>query len=391
MKLAIVSSYFPLRQQPYRGQTAYKTALELSNWMSVEAICPITRYPTWFQPRNFPYLRPDPTFSPEGIKTTYLEYTALPGLTRFMNGFMCERCIERHVRLAQPDVLQSYWLYPDGYAAVRVGRKLGMPVVLVAIGSDLNRIPDFITKYFTRQVLSQADHVMTMSRYLSKKAVDLGAKTEKSSSHINGCDTNIFHRRDRALCRSQLQIDPQSRLILYVGRLDLAKGLAELLQAAASLRPKYPALKVAVVGDGPALSPLQTLARQLRMDHQIMFLGACNSETIARWLGACNLFSLPSYSEGSPNVIIEALNCGRPVVATHVGGIPELVDDEAGILVSPRDAGALTQALNAALQKSWDEEAIARRFRRSWRDLALEMRCILEATVSAHSITQRQL
>lgn len=391
MKLAIVSSYFPLRQQPYRGQTAYKAALELSNWMSVEAICPHTRYPTWFQPRNFPYLRPDPTFSPDGIKTTYLEYTALPGLTRFMNGFMCERCIERRVRLARPDVIQSYWLYPDGYAAVRVGRKLGIPVVLVAIGSDLNRIPDFITQHFTRKALSQADHVMTMSHYLSRKAIGLGARPANSSSHINGCDTNIFYKRDRALCRAQLQIDPQSQLILYVGRLDLAKGLGELLEATASLLPRHSRLKVALVGEGPALSPLQTLARQLKMDRQLMFLGACNSETIACWLGACDLFSLPSHSEGSPNVIIEALNCGRPVVATHVGGIPELVDEEAGILVAPRDAGVLAQAFDAALQRTWDEEAIARRFHRSWRDLALEMRSILESTVSAHSNVKRQL
>jgi teichuronic acid biosynthesis glycosyltransferase TuaC len=391
MKLAIVSSYFPLGEQPYRGQTAYRTALELSNWMTVEAICPFTRYPTWFRPRNFPYFKPDPTFSPNGIKTTYLEYPALPGLTRFMNGLMCERYIEPYVRLSQPDVLQSYWLYPDGYAAVRVGSKLGIPVVLVAIGSDLNRIPDFITKYFTQKALTQADHVMTMSRYLSKKAVELGARPEKTSWHINGCDTNIFHKRDRALYRSQLQIDPESQLILYVGRLDLAKGLAELMQATASLLPRYPDLKLVLAGEGPALSPLRTLARQLKMDEEVMFLGACNSETIARWLGACDLFSLPSHSEGSPNVIIEALNCGRPVVATHVGGIPELVDDDAGILVPPHDAAALAQAFDAALQKTWDEEAIAHRFHRSWRDLALEMRSILESTVSAHSNTKRQL
>jgi len=109
---------------------------------------------------------------------------------------------------------------------------------------------------------------------------------------------------------------------------------------------------------------------------------------VARWLGACNLFSLPSYSEGSPNVIIEALNCGRPVVATQVGGIHELFDHEAGILVQPRDASALGQALDAALQKTWDEAAIARRYRRSWHDLAEEMRSVLEPIALARSLSR---
>jgi teichuronic acid biosynthesis glycosyltransferase TuaC len=389
MKLAIVSSYFPIRDQPYRGQTAYKTAVELSNWMSVEAICPFTRYPRWFQPKNFPHLRPDPTYSPNGIKTTYVEYPGLPLITRVTNGMVCEHYIEEHIGRARPDILQSYWLYPDGYATVQVGRKLGIPVVLVAIGSDLNRIPDALTRYFTRKALSQADHVMTMSRYLLEKAVALGANPEKGSSHINGCDTEVFHRRDRALCRAQLRIDAESRLILYVGRLDMTKGLGELLHAAAALIPKHPRLQVALVGDGPARSSLQTIAKQLAITQKVIFPGACNSEIVAQWLGACDFFSLPSYSEGSPNVVIEALNCGRPVVATHVGGIPELVDSGAAILIPPRNAEALTQALDTALQATWDEENIALRFRRSWRDLASEMRSVFEPIVEAHAKTRR--
>lgn len=388
MKLAIVTSYFPLREQPYRGRTAYKVALDLQNSMEVEAICPLTRYPKWFPPRNFPHWCADPTYSPEGIRTTYVEYPALPGLSRVSNGFLCALNIEQHVRRARPDILQSYWLYPDGFAAVRVGQKLGIPVVLVAIGSDLNRIPDLVTKHFTRKALSQATHVMTMSGYLLEQAVRLGAKLDRISSHINGCDTEIFHSLDRVQCRSQLQLDPDSQVIVYVGRLDMLKGLGELLQAAASLVREYPALRLVCVGDGPALSPLQAMARRLGITSNVIFAGACDSEAVARWLGACNIFSLPSYSEGSPNVIIEALNCGRPVVATKVGGIPELVDSEAGILVPPRNSEVLAQALDAALQKSWDEAAIARRFRRTWHDLAEEMRSVLERVVAARAVSR---
>jgi teichuronic acid biosynthesis glycosyltransferase TuaC len=386
MKLAIVTSYFPLREQPYRGRTAYKVALELRQWMDVEAICPFAHYPQWLQPKSFPQWRIDPNFTPGGIRTTYLEYPALPGLTRITNGVVCAHLIKPFVRRVKPDVLQSYFIYPDGYAAVRVGRQLGIPVVLVAIGSDLNRIPDKITERFTRRALANASHVMTMGRDLRQQAVRLGARPDRISSYKNGCDTEIFHLRNRGFCRSQLNVDPTAALVVCVGRLDMLKGLGELLEAAAKVVPQYPSLRVAYLGDGPALSGLEDRARHLGIRPNVIFTGACDSETVARWLGACNVFAMPSYAEGSPNVIIEALNCGRPVVASRVGGIPELFDTEAGILIPARDAQALAKAIIQALKKPWDEVSIARCYRRSWLDLAKEMASVLESVAASASL-----
>lgn len=383
MKLAILGSYFPLRDQPYRGRTAYKVALELRNRMDVEAICAFTRYPKWFLPRGFPYFRIDRNFSPEGIKAEYLEYLGIPGLTRLTNGFVSAHTIEASVRRAKPDVIQAYYIYPDGYAAIRVGKKLDIPVVLVAIGSDLNRIEDRITGHFTRQALANASHVMSMGGYLQQQAVRFGVPPEKTSSYKNGCDTEIFDLRDRTECRRQLSIDSAAPLVVYVGRLDLLKGLGELVDAVAILRASRPSLRVAFLGDGPALPILQERAGKLAVDANVIFPGACDSETVARWLGACNVFALPSYAEGSPNVIIEALNCGRPVVASRVGGIPELFEADAGLLVPARDAQALAAALDEALAKQWDDLAIAQRYRRPWSDLAREMGDVLEAVARA--------
>jgi glycosyltransferase involved in cell wall biosynthesis len=87
---------------------------------------------------------------------------------------------------------------------------------------------------------------------------------------------------------------------------------------------------------------------------------------------AADVFCLPSYSEGCPNVVVEALACGRPVVATKVGGIPELVNETCGMLIPPRNAGELAKALDRALSKPWDSEEIARTFTRSWETVAAE-------------------
>jgi glycosyltransferase involved in cell wall biosynthesis len=117
---------------------------------------------------------------------------------------------------------------------------------------------------------------------------------------------------------------------------------------------------------------LRQRASQPDLRGYVEFLGNLNAEQIARWYAASNLFCLPSYSEGCPNVIIEALACGRPVVATNVGGIPELMDARCGILIPPRDASALADALAKTLDYPWDQEQIASSFRRSWQDMARE-------------------
>jgi teichuronic acid biosynthesis glycosyltransferase TuaC len=181
MKIAVVTPYFPLRDQPYRGHSAYQTLLRLKRWADVEALCPLTTYPSWFMPRNFPYSRTDLSYSPPGIPTTYFEYPALPGITRPLNGAICASYLERRLEKLKADVILNYWIYPEGYAAVVAGSKLGIPVILGAIGSDLNRIPDRISRWNTQRALRRASFTITVSRHLREQAISLGAPAAKKS------------------------------------------------------------------------------------------------------------------------------------------------------------------------------------------------------------------
>lgn len=117
---------------------------------------------------------------------------------------------------------------------------------------------------------------------------------------------------------------------------------------------------------------LRHLTSQPDLKDHVEFVGNQNPDEVARWLAASNVFCLPSYSEGCPNVVIEALACGRPVVASDVGGIPELMDSRCGILVPPRDARQLADALAQALDRPWNEDEIAGSSRRTWQDMARE-------------------
>ena len=158
-------------------------------------------------------------------------------------------------------------------------------------------------------------------------------------------------------------------MVLYVGRLVPEKGLRELLHATRRLAATRPQARVVFVGDGPLYTELAaTLAAEPALPLQLA--GSQAPAEVARWMVASDLVTLPSYSEGHPNVLVEALACGRPVVATPVGGIPEVVGAASGLLVPPRDADALADALAKALAQDWDEAALARRFSRDWEQVA---------------------
>jgi glycosyltransferase involved in cell wall biosynthesis len=146
------------------------------------------------------------------------------------------------------------------------------------------------------------------------------------------------------------------------------------------LRDRRPRLRCYIVGDGPARQQLADAIAVQKAKERIALMPSCPTDGVATWMAAADLITLPSYREGCPNVVIEALASGRPVVATRVGGIPELMDDSSGRLVPARDVAALTTALDQVLAQPWSAEAIASRHSRSWSDVSDDVETILKAT-----------
>jgi len=287
-----------------------------------------------------------------------------------------------HVRGFAPDLIFSCFIYPDGYAALKIGKALSVPVVTQSIGSDINRIGDPISAMHTRTVLRDVDFLVTVSGDLRTKAVAMGASAQKSRAIVNGCDLSVFHAMDRLEARQKLGIDPAAEAVVYIGRMDVKKGLRELVEAAAALHPQRPKLHVYLVGEGPDRPVIESAILANNAAGYIHALPACPFDEVAVWMTAANLVTLPSYMEGCPNVILEALACGRPVVATKVGGIPEIMSDECGSLVPARAPVALAQALASVLERDWDAAAISAHWSRSWSIVAAEMLEIFESLVS---------
>jgi glycosyltransferase involved in cell wall biosynthesis len=388
LRVAVVTSYFPTSTQPWLGHSAYQTLKLLARMCDLHVFYPEASYPNVLRPAGSA-ARFDRSWNPPGVRCTYIPYPALPLLSRPFNGFMSGRALLPHVRAFDPDVVLNYRVYPEGQAAVYVARHLEVPVHLTAIGSDLNRIPNRMVGRIVHRTLRNADFVTTVSHDLCATAIRLGAPVTHTRAKLNGCDTSVFHPRDRREARKQLNLSQDDRIVVYVGRLDLRKGLLELIEAMAKLAPSKPRAHCYIVGDGadePAL--VQAIVTHNARDC-VTLVPPCVSSEIAVWMAAADLVTLPSYNEGCPNVVIEALSAGRPVVATNVGGIPELMDSSDGRLVPARDAAALSVALGEVLDQTWDAQAIADKRSRSWEDVARENLLILEWLVTRYEMPAR--
>ena len=382
LKIAVVTRYFPNSEQPTHGRSAYQTLRVLAREADVRVFYPNSTYPSFLKPRSRTYNNLDASYSLPDVKVSYYNYLALPLLSRPFNGGMAARVLLAHVRTFAPDLIFSFVLYPYGYAAVQIGKALSVPVVAMGIGSDVHSIGDRLSTMRTRTVLHEADFLLTVSEDLREKAVAMGAPPAKTRAIINGCDLSVFHVRNRLEAREQLRIHAAAEAVVYIGRMDVKKGLRELVEAAVSMHAQRPDLQVYLVGEGPDQSLIVSAIQAHGAGSYIHVLPPCPFDEVAIWNAASDLVTLPSYMEGCPNVILEALACGRPVVATNVGGIPEIMGDECGRLVPPRDPAALAIALASVLDTTWDAAAISALRGRSWSTVAAELLEIFESVVA---------
>jgi glycosyltransferase involved in cell wall biosynthesis len=167
-------------------------------------------------------------------------------------------------------------------------------------------------------------------------------------------------------------LDPRDRIIVYVGRLVATKGIFDLLAAFTELCKGDSFLRLVLVGDGVMRMDMEQAVQRLGLEHRVRLPGGKGHLDVARWLAASDMLCLPSWSEGYPNVVVEAIACGRPVVACDVGGTSEIVTASNGLLVPRRNPARLATAIREVLDRTWDESAVSRTVQRSWMNVAKE-------------------
>jgi glycosyltransferase involved in cell wall biosynthesis len=356
VKVLVVTNLFPTPWDSRRGAFNRQQFQRLAERHEVDVLTAVD-----FRERMDPA---SADASVAGVHCDYFTFFHPPGFGRFLNAFCFFACLMwqrgRELRKARYDVMLASWAYPDAAGAAWVARLLGIPYVVKVHGSDLNLQAEFrLRRPQIRSALRGAAGVVAVSQALARKAIDLGARPDTVEAVYNGVDTHLFHRGDRNAARLRLNLPADVPIVLYVGNLKATKGCHDLVEAFPALADRHPDARLVYVGDGPCRGNLEDRAAALCCAPAVRFAGAVDHAALADWFRAANVLCLPSHNEGVPNVVLEAMACGIPIVATTVGGIPEVVPDHAGILVPPHQPHELGTALVEAFERHFDPVAIA--------------------------------
>lgn len=360
MRLLYISNLFPNPREPVKGMFNAQQVQALSKLCRVTVIAPTAQAM--------------PTEQACGVRVLHPKFFHLPVVTRPFNGWLFARAIEPEIRKGGFDCVLASWAYPDGYGVMLLAQKYGFPFAVDVLGSDINCF--FSNSYRKKQILRTlraSNVVFAKSRALAER---LAKENIKAEIDYNGIDRSRFRLLNRVDCCRQLGLDPQRKRILYVGNLAPVKGPMVLAQAFRLLiqnsifccHPERiegsPAnLDLVYIGSGSERNKVAKIlgvqSSVFSLQSNVMLAGSRPHTEIALWMNACDLLCLPSLNEGLPNVALEALACGLPVVASKVGGVPEIVyDGMNGFTVPTADPATLATALQRALNTRWDHDAI---------------------------------
>jgi len=253
------------------------------------------------------------------------------------------------------DVLDAHYLYPDGVAAMLVAKRLTRPFVVTARGSDVNLIGKLPgPRKAILRVARAAARVIAVSEALKRSLVSLGVDGSRVEVLRNGVDTSLFSPVAQQVARADLGI-ADGPLVVSVGNLVVEKGHDLVVAAFAHL----PGATLVVVGEGSLRAHLEDLAGRLGVGRRVRFLPNMPQERLRSVYCAADLLALGSQREGWPNVVLEAMACGTPVVATNVGGVPEIIaDPAAGEIVDSREPVTFAAAMARVLARAPDRDQV---------------------------------
>ncbi|MCL2700428.1 MAG: glycosyltransferase [Phycisphaerae bacterium] len=376
-RILVLTQMFPNSAYPHRGSFVSERVRVLCDDAEIRVINPV------------PYFPPVPGLgrysrlarvglrgeTSEGCHVLHPRYAVLPRVATFYQGLSMARAVRRQCERDpwKPDIIDAHFAFPDGYAAVRLGRELGCPVVVTCHGSDLATYPRrFGVRRMMRWTMTHATRVLAVAPHLREAALQLGGAPHHVEVLPGGVDCDIFFPRNRLRCRTNLGLPIDRPVALCVAGLDDNKNQAVLLHALAEVIRRGGKLHLALVGDGPTRASLEKQAAELGVTECVTLAGSRPYVEVPQWISAADWLVLASRREGWPTVYCEAMACGRPVLTANVAVARTAIDrDELGMVLDENSPRAWADAFEAARARKWDEQAIRRlALNHSWKQWA---------------------
>jgi glycosyltransferase involved in cell wall biosynthesis len=366
MKVLVFASLYPNNVRPHNGVFVKERMTQFARQCGcdVKVIAPVPYFPPLKISSHWYFSQIQRHEVIEGLEVYHPRYAMIPKVGMALQGWFMFLSLLPTVKKLQKtfnfDVIDAHYVYPDGFAAVLLGYWLGKPVVVSARGSDINLFKDFpVIRRFLRYTMMQANGVITVSQALKNAACSLGVPAEKVTVIPNGVDALKFFPLPQREARKRLGL-PNRRIILSVGRLCQNKGFDILIRAFKMLLDKCDEsdLSLVLIGEGAFRKPLEEMIASARLQDHIQLIGEVPHAELALWYSAADVFCLASGREGWPNVLLESLACGTPVVATAVGGVPEIIRSDAIGFLTERNEWDIAEKLTLALNKPWRSDTI---------------------------------
>lgn len=361
VKLLIISHLFPQRMLEWAGvfitrEAAYLADHGIDSRFLVPR--PLAPWPLHLHPRWRLYGPRNPILPPEGVAARVVRYPRPPGewfRTReaaSMTRASLPAALRWH-REEPFDLVLGVDMLAEVPTAIAVAGRLGVPAVGLSIGSDLmlrpRETPGLVPGF--REALERLDLAVGVSDSLCRRMGELAPDAPPPMRVYLSRDSRRYRpARDRSALRRQLGWSDDDLVLVFVGRLEAPKGMRELTAVIPSLVRRHPRLRFVCIGEGSERAALEKAAVDGGRPDAVVLTGRLEPDGVIPHLQASDAMVFPSHSEGLPQAVLEAMNCGLPVVATNVGGIPEaVVHEETGLLVEPRDPAALESAIERML------------------------------------------
>ena len=369
IRTLLFSTLYPSAARPLHGIFVETRLRHLLTTGAVETrvVAPVPWFPST-DPRfgNWARMAATPAFERRhGVEVSHPRYLLPPkigmSIAPFALALGARHAIAKLIREGFDfDLIDAHYYYPDGVAAGLLARWFGKPFIVTARGTDLNILPGFaIPRRLIQWTARQAAASIGVSHALTEVLAGLKAPTDRLVALRNGVDLQRFSLRDRIDCRRLLGLPERARIVLTVGHLVALKGNDIVIDAIARMRDKGMDLCLVIVGDGEERPALEARAEARGIASKVRFAGAVANAELAPWYAAADCLVLASSREGWPNVLLESMACGTPVVATRLASTPEIVRDPvAGELFEPREPDALAAALNRVVERQESPGAV---------------------------------
>ena len=343
MKVCILTTSYPAFIEDIQSPFVFRfTKGLIQNNVDVDVVCPYSKK-SKFKNENYSginiyrftyFIRKFRNFTeigsiPDAMKTIY---------GKLQMPFFCIAFLMKSLIISKKsDIIHAQWIIPSGFIGVILKKIYNKPLVVTTRGAELIlSSKNKFWRLFLQYTINNADFIASNNVEHIKILKSLGVSDKKIKFIPNGLDYDLYKPRSKKIIRKKLNLNLNDKIILYVGYLIERKRVDILINSFKELLKFHPNLKLIIVGDGPLKQNLISLTLNLNLQSNVIFLGKLRSEEVALYMNAADVFSLTSSSEGRPNVVLEALASGLPVITTPVGDVTSfLINNVNAFIVDP--------------------------------------------------------